>query len=89
VIALKHNLIATANALAATVGFVYIACALFIWFLPELSRSVTASWFHGIDLNQLWTGTASGNFVTGFISAVVGAWIVGYIFAWTYNRFVK
>lgn len=84
---LKEN--AWANASALTVGFIYVACALLVAVFPELFKAIAVSWFHGMDLAQIWTGEPRGNFVLGLISAVGGAWLVGYIFAWFYNKFVK
>jgi hypothetical protein len=86
---MKHNLVATANATAITVGFVYIACALLVALFPAFFKLIANSWFHGMDLSVVWTGTPRGNFVLGLISAMLASWPVGYIFAWTYNRFVK
>ena len=86
---MKHDLMATANATALTVGFIYVACAFLVAISPQLFRTVAESWFHGWNMSLLWTGTPRGNFILGLVSAMAGSWIVGYIFAWTYNRFVK
>lgn len=86
---MKHNVMATANATAITVGFIYVACALLVVAIPELFRTVAESWFHGWNMDVLWTGAPRGNFILGLISAMVGSWIAGYVFAWTYNKFVK
>lgn len=86
---MKLSEMALANALAALTGFVYVVCALFVVFLPDFSKAVAGSWFHGIDLGLIWTGAPRGNFILGFVSAVVGAWIAGWAFAWLYNKFVK
>lgn len=86
---MKHNVIATANALAITMGFIYVACALLVAVFPDFSKTVMLSWFHGVDMGKIWTGAPRGNFILGFVSAVAGSWIVGYLFAWTYNKFVK
>ena len=86
---MKHNVTATANALAITMGFIYVACALLVALFPDFFRLTAASWFHGWNVEALWTGAPRGNFVLGLVSAMAGSWIVGYIFAWSYNRFVK
>lgn len=86
---MKHNVMATANATAITVGVIYIACALLVAIFPEFFRAVATSWFHGFDLGQFWTGEARGNYFLGLVSAMGGSWLVGYLFAWTYNKFVK
>ena len=86
---MKHNVMATANATAVTVGFIYVVCALSIALFPGISKNVAVSWFHGMDLGSIWTGEPRGNFVLGLVTAVAGSWITGYVFAWSYNRFVK
>lgn len=86
---MKHNVVATANATAITVGFIYVACALLLTVTPDFFKSVAQSWFHVWNLDPLWTGAPRSNFILGLISAMVGSWLVGYIFAWTYNRFTK
>ena len=80
---------AWANASAISVGVVYLVCAAFVAILPGLSKLVMQSWFHGISFEAIWTGAARGNFVLGLISAVIGAWLVGYLFAGLYNKLGK
>lgn len=86
---MKHNELATANASAITIGVIYLACALMVGVFPEFFRAIATSWFHGWNMELLWTGTPRSNFALGLISAMIGSWIVGYIFAWSYNKFVK
>ncbi len=86
---MKHNTAATANAMAITVGAIYVVCALAVALFPEFSKSAAIAWFHGIDIGKIWTGEARGNFVLGFLTSVGGSWLVGYLFASSYNRFVK
>lgn len=86
---MKLNERALANASAVLVAVVYVVCALFVAILPDFSRAVAGSWFHGIDLNSIWTGAPRGNFVLGFVSSVLLAWVSGWAFAALYNRFVK
>ena len=80
---------AWANALAGTMGFVYVACALLVGLFPEVSKAVAVSWFHGFDLGKIWEAAPRGNFVLGLITATAGSWVVGYLFAWLYNKLVK
>jgi len=80
---------ATANALALTLGFVYVACALLVAVFPDFFRFIATSWFHGWNMEVLWTGVPRSNFVLGLVSIMVGSWIVGYVFALSYNKFVK
>jgi len=86
---MKHNVMATANALALTIGFIYIACAALVTISSEFFRTIATSWFHGIDLSSVWTGAPRGNFVLGLVSAMGGSWTVGWVFAFVYNKFSK
>lgn len=86
---MKLNEKALANALAIFMGLVYVLCALFVTLLPDLSRLVATSWFHGIDLSLIWTGEGRPNFVLGLISAVGLSWLSGWAFASTYNKLAK
>ena len=80
---------AFANALAAVTGIVYVVCSLSVALFPGFSKVVGQSWFHGMDIDLIWTGSPRGNFLLGFITAVIGMWLVGWAFAWVYNQFSK
>ncbi len=86
---MKHDPMATANAAAVTVAFIAVVCALAIILAPEVSLGVAQSWFHGIDLTKVRTAIApsAGSVVYGWITATIGGWIVGYVFATAYNWF--
>ena len=86
---MKLNEQAFANASAALTGIVYLACSLLVALFPEFFKIVGQSWFHGIDLALIWTGTPRGNFLVGLITAVVGTWLTGWGFAALYNQFAK
>lgn len=86
---MKLNQGAFAQALAITMGTVYVVCAAGVAFLPAFSRAVAVSWFHGIDLSQIWTGAPRGNFILGLITAVVGSWLLGWLLAGLYNKAQK
>lgn len=78
-----------ANALAITMAALYLICALAVVVIPGLFKAVAVSWFHGIDLEAIWTGGSRGNFLLGLISAVIFSWLFGYLFAWVYNKLTK
>ena len=80
---------AWANAIAISTGVIYVACAAFVAILPNVSKAVMLSWFHGINLETLWTGAPRGNFILGLTTSAVGTWLMGYLFAKTYNKFSK
>ena len=86
---MKLNERGWANASAAVTGVIYIFCAVAVAIFPGISKTVAESWVHGLDLGAIWTGAPRGNFVLGFITAVVGTWLVGWLFAWLYNRLSK
>lgn len=87
---MKHNPLTTANAVGATTALVFLVCRVLVGIFPDLSFTVAQSWFHGIELTKLgsWNLTAE-SFVLGLVSATVGAWLVGYLFASIYNFFIK
>lgn len=87
---MKHNLIATANATSITIGILFLACRVLVGAFPSMMFNVGQSLMHGIALTRAgaWNLTAN-NFVLGLISAMVIGWFVGYVFAVSYNLFVK
>lgn len=88
---MKHDPMATANAMAVTVAFIAVVCALAIILAPELSLGIAQSWFHGMDLSKVQTtvSPSMGSILYGWITATIGGWVVGYVFALVYNRFAK
>lgn len=86
---MKLNEQAFANASAVLTAIVYVVCAILVAAFPGVFKIVGQSWFHGVDLGLIWTGSPRGNFIVGFITAVIGTWLAGWVFAWLYNNFVK
>lgn len=87
---MKHYPLATANASAATTAVIYVVCTAAVVFLPDLFMTIAQSWFHGIDLGKISSFNITvGSFVLGIITATVGAWLIGFIFAKIYNQFVQ
>lgn len=87
---MKHNLLATANAAAVTVGIFYIICRVLVGLFPSLMFVVAQSLLHGMALTQVGSWNLSaGNFVLGLLTSMVSAWVIGYIFALSYNRIAK
>lgn len=87
---MKHDPLTTANAVGVTTAIVFLACRFLIGLFPDLSFTIAQSWFHGIELTKLgsWNLTTEA-FVLGLVSATIGAWLVGYLFATLYNFFIK
>lgn len=87
---MKHNMMATANASAVVVAVIYAVCQLAFLVAPDLSLAVAQSWFHGISIGKFGAPeVTTGSFVLGLVSAAGGAWLVGYFFAWVYNKIAK
>lgn len=81
---------ATANAAAATIGVIYLVCALSIFLVPNLAFTIARSWFHGVTLSEFSrTNFTLVSFVTGLVSSTLGGWLLGYIYAYFYNQFAK
>lgn len=87
---MKHNPNVTANAAAATVAVIYVACRLLVGLFPDLMMAVTKSWFHGIDISKISSWNLSiESFILGIITATISAWAVGYLFGWSFEYFSK
>ena len=82
---------ATANAMAVTVASIALVCAIAFTLAPEISMSVAQSWFHGMDLSTVRTtvNPSLGSLLYGWVTATIGGWVVGYVFASAYNYFTK
>ncbi|MEK7101402.1 MAG: DUF5676 family membrane protein [Patescibacteria group bacterium] len=87
---MKHEPNATANAAAVTVAVIFVVCRLAVALFPDLAMTIAQSWFHGLQLSKVTGWDLSlGSFILGLVTSTGGAWLVGYIFASTYNYFVK
>lgn len=57
-----------ANALALTTGVFWFVCALFVWFFPDVSLTVTKWWMMGMDVEKMGQFNLDlGTFVLGGI----------------------
>lgn len=87
---LSHEPMAIANAAGATTAVVYVVCAASIALWPEAAISIARSWFHGIRLEQISGWNLSFESVAfGFVTATIGGWLVGFLFAKFQNYFAK
>ncbi len=81
---------ATANAAGVTTAVVFVACRLLVGIFPDFMFAVGQSWLHGIQLTQMGTwNIPASTFILGLVSSTVFAWLVGYLFAVVYNKFVE
>lgn len=79
-----------ANALAFVSGLVSLICALGVWLARDAFVGLFGEIFHGINLAALPVKEVTvGGVITGLIVAVISAWILGYIFASSYNKLTK
>jgi hypothetical protein len=86
---MKLNKTVLANASAVWMGVIYLACGFAVSAFPGLSKTLTQSWFHGIDVAKLWSGEPfPGNFLLGLVSSVILTWVAAYLFAYLYNYFL-
>lgn len=87
---MKKSPNATANAAAMTTAALFVVCRTAFIVAPDLALSIGRSWFHGIDIGKIQAmNLTTESFVLGIVSATVGAWLTGYLFAVSYNMFVK
>lgn len=87
---MKHEPIATANAISATAAIIYVVCRIAVAIFPDLTIAIAQSWFHGLELSSVSGWNLSlGSFILGLVTSAGGAWLVGYLFASVYNYFAK
>ena len=87
---MKHEPIATANAVAVTTAILFIGCRIFVGLFPGLMFVIAQSWFHGVTLARFDSSNLSiSSFLVGLMSSTITVWVVGYVFAKAYNYFLK
>lgn len=86
---MQLNTKAFAYASATVMGVVDIVCAFVSLLAPDLALKLFGWLAHLVNVEQLAQGVSItwGGLIAGFIQAVVYGFLVGWIFAWTYNRF--
>ncbi|HLC96173.1 MAG TPA: DUF5676 family membrane protein [Candidatus Nanoarchaeia archaeon] len=67
-------------------GIVYVGCALAIAFIPG-TTGFFSYLFHGIDITKIATTPNLRSTVIGFFESIAIAYLIGWLFAWTYNKF--
>ncbi len=81
---------AFANAFAVFIAIVYAICALWIITARDSLMTLFGSWAHGVDWQSLpYAPVTATSLIAGFVTAVLAAWIAGYLFARLYNQFSK
>ena len=75
--------------LATISGILYIFCALLFIVIPQPSLGFFKNIFHGIDITKIAQSSISfGNTLLGFVEIIIAAFIIGWLFALTYNYFL-
>ncbi len=86
----SHDPMVIANATAATTAVMYVVCATSIALFPKSAMTIARSWFHGIRLEEIAGWNVSiDSVILGFVSATIGGWLVGLLFAKFQNYFAK
>lgn len=76
-----------ANSLAGIAAGFFVLCRILVSVAPALFASIAQSWFHGLVVAPSpWPGMTAGDFVLGFVSVTVVAWLVAFAWATLYNR---
>jgi len=81
---------AFANAFAVIIAIIYVICVGWVLVARDSFMTFSGNWIHGIDMKVLPYATPSaGGLIFGFVTAVIAAWVAGYLFVWLYNQFSK
>jgi 2TM family of unknown function (DUF5676) len=84
------NQLAFANSLAVLTAAVYVLFAVLALVSPSAFQLLFNAQFFGADVASLFrkVGPSAVAFVT-LVIMVVMAWVMGYVWAWLYNRFAR
>jgi len=73
-------------AAAATIGVLYIICAILVALAPNAALNLLGWLVHLVNLQA---GISFPGAIYGFAEAVVLSYLAAYVFAWLHNRFMK
>lgn len=79
-----------ANAFALATAILWVICSLIIAVLPGLSWTVSNWWAHGLltGVRSSWSWTLP-NFLLGGVTLTASAWVMGYVFGWSWEKMSK
>lgn len=83
---LKESAFANVSGVLGAVYFV--GCFAVASITPGLYKSIAESWMHMLNFGGLWKNTP-GDFGLGIISFTLVSWVMGWLFAWLYNKFIR
>lgn len=75
--------------LAATVGILYVTCALAYVIAPNFTKALFVYMMHGVEVKQLLTPLQFIPTVIGTIVAVAYSYIAGALFSYLWNKLAK
>ncbi len=81
-----------ANAVTTVWMITYILCALFVVLFPDLSFSITQTWFHFVNVasvHAVATSISFGSMLMGVITLGIAIWVITYCSAALYNKWAK
>ncbi len=81
-----------ANAVTTVWMIAYTLCALFVVLLPDLSFSITQTWFHFLNVGSVHaaaTQISFGSVIIGVLALGATIWILTYCSAALYNKWAK
>jgi hypothetical protein len=80
-------------AFAVLFAVIYVVCAVAVILAPDATVTFFNRWSHGIDLSPIMRDAADplamGDLVIGFLSAVISAFVAGFIYGWARNFFMR
>lgn len=78
-------------AAAATMGIVYIVCAIFVVLWPDFALQLFGWLVHLVNVDKFAGDvqiTALG-FIVGLLQAVIYTYVGAWVFVWLHNKFLK
>lgn len=75
--------------LGATVGVLYLLCALAYVIAPNITKALFVYMMHGLEVKQLLTPIQFIPTIIGTIVAMVYSYVAGVLFAFLWNKFAK
>mgnify|MGYP001594117918 FL=1 len=74
-------------AAAATLGVVYVVCAIVVAIAPEFAAQLMSWLTHLVNLEARVVGFPG--VIYGFLQVVIYTYVAAWLFAWLHNRFIK
>lgn len=80
-----------ALAAAGAMGIAYVICAAFTALWPAVALKFLGWMVHLVNVEKFASGVqvTFGGFILGLLPIVFYAYILGWLFAWFYNRLLK